>query len=63
MFLDEYPEIPYATLTYTAGECNYGGKVGVRKECFAHTTLQNAILITMAHLHLLGHLVLVGCTS
>jgi len=27
MFLDEYPEIPYATLTYTAGECNYGGKV------------------------------------
>lgn len=27
MFLDEYPEIPYATLSYTAGECNYGGKV------------------------------------
>lgn len=29
MFLDEYPEIPYATLSYTAGECNYGGKVCV----------------------------------
>ena len=27
MFLDEYPEIPYETLSYTAGECNYGGKV------------------------------------
>jgi dynein heavy chain len=21
MFLDEYPEIPYATLSYTAGKC------------------------------------------
>ena len=27
MFLDEYPDIPYETLSYTAGECNYGGKV------------------------------------
>lgn len=27
MFLDEYPDIPYDTLSYTAGECNYGGKV------------------------------------
>lgn len=27
MFLDEYAEIPFDTLCYTAGECNYGGKV------------------------------------
>jgi dynein heavy chain len=27
MFLDEYKDIPYDTLSYTCGECNYGGKV------------------------------------
>lgn len=27
MFLDENDEVPYETLKYTAGECNYGGKV------------------------------------
>ncbi|GMH33280.1 hypothetical protein BSKO_01114 [Bryopsis sp. KO-2023] len=27
MFLDEYADIPYDTLSYTCGECNYGGKV------------------------------------
>ena len=27
MFLDEYPDIPFDTLQYTCGECNYGGKV------------------------------------
>ncbi|MEW5311650.1 MAG: hypothetical protein WDW38_003346 [Sanguina aurantia] len=27
MFLDEYPDIPFDTLSYIAGECNYGGKV------------------------------------
>jgi len=27
MFLDEFPDVPYDTLCYTAGECNYGGKV------------------------------------
>ena len=27
MFLDEYDAIPYDTLQYTCGECNYGGKV------------------------------------
>jgi dynein heavy chain len=27
MFLDENDEAPYETLKYTAGECNYGGKV------------------------------------
>lgn len=27
IFLDEYPDIPFDTLQYTCGECNYGGKV------------------------------------
>ena len=27
MFIDEYDELPLATLRYTAGECNYGGRV------------------------------------
>lgn len=27
MFLDEYDEVPLEMLTYTCGECNYGGKV------------------------------------
>eukprot|EP00794_Sanderia_malayensis_P012733 gene12733-14038_t len=27
MFLDEYPEIPYKVLKYTAGHINYGGRV------------------------------------
>lgn len=27
MFLDEYDDIPFATISYTCGECNYGGKV------------------------------------
>ena len=27
MFLDEYEDIPFPTLSYTCGECNYGGKV------------------------------------
>ncbi|KAL0978572.1 hypothetical protein UPYG_G00172390 [Umbra pygmaea] len=27
MFVDEYPDIPYKVLKYTAGEINYGGRV------------------------------------
>jgi hypothetical protein len=27
MFLDEYDAVPFETLLYTCGECNYGGKV------------------------------------
>lgn len=27
MFLDEFDEVPFETLKYTCGECNYGGKV------------------------------------
>ena len=27
MFLDEYPNIPYKVLEYTAGHINYGGRV------------------------------------
>ena len=29
MFLDQYAVVPLAMLVYTAGECNYGGKVRV----------------------------------
>jgi len=29
MFLDEFATVPLDMLKYTAGECNYGGKVGL----------------------------------
>jgi dynein heavy chain len=32
MFVDSYDEPPLALLTYTAGECNYGGKVTDAKD-------------------------------
>ena len=35
IFLDEYPDIPFDTLQYTCGECNYGGKVS---HTFANST-------------------------
>lgn len=33
MFMDENPDTPYDALQYTAGECNYGGKVCVLHGC------------------------------
>ena len=33
MFLDEFDTVPLEMLEYTAGECNYGGKVSLLQCC------------------------------
>ncbi len=47
MFLDEYPEIPFDTLQYTCGECNYGGKVQLPASCSILRGLVSCIMIMM----------------
>eukprot|EP00798_Chlamydomonas_sp_ICE-L_P021153 gene21153-28042_t len=39
MFLDQYDDVPLAMLAYTAGECNYGGKVTDGKDRRTLSTL------------------------
>ena len=54
MFLDEYPDIPFDTLQYTCGECNYGGKVclsylRVITPSLSPTPTSNPHLLTSTH--------------
>eukprot|EP00892_Ulva_mutabilis_P004868 jgi/Ulvmu1/2753/UM014_0211.1 len=64
MFLDEYDEMPLEMLTYTCGECNYGGKVTDGKDRrtlmtilsdFYHDHAESGFLLSPSGLYSIPH--------